>query len=93
MSLEEACPSLFPDLPANFDQQRLIGGTVVAVDFADVFAVTDFEGKGSWLVADIGRIGVGVADQAGVVHEGVAGGVKNCRMESNQPVKRRRLYD
>ena len=54
MSLEESCPSLFSDLPANFDQQRLIGGTVVAVDFADVFAVGDFAGEGFRVVADVG---------------------------------------
>ena len=56
---------------ANRNQQFPVGFAVVAVDFADVFAVTDFEGKGSCLVADIGGIGVGVADQAGIVHERV----------------------
>ena len=36
----------FTDFSANLDQQRLIGGTVVAVDFADVFAVGDLAGEG-----------------------------------------------
>lgn len=80
-ALEESCPSLFPDLPANFDQQRLIGGTVVAVDFADVFAVGDFAGEGFRVVADVGGERVDRTDQAGVVHEGVAGGVVDTETE------------
>ena len=44
----------FTDFSANLDQQRLIGGTVVAVDFADVFAVGDFAGEGFRVVADVG---------------------------------------
>lgn len=81
MSLEEACPSLFPDLPANLDQQCLIGGTVVAVDFADVFAVGDFAGEGFRVVADVGGERVDRTDQAGVVHEGVARGVVDTETE------------
>ena len=44
----------FTDFFANLDQQRLIGGTVVAVDFADVFAVGDLAGEGFRVVADVG---------------------------------------
>lgn len=44
----------FTDFSANLDQQRLIGGTVVAVDFADVFAVGDLAGEGFRVVADVG---------------------------------------
>ena len=43
----------FTDFSANLDQQRLIGGTVVAVDFADVFAVGDIAGECFRFVADV----------------------------------------
>ena len=59
----------FTDFSANLDQQRLIGGTVVAVDFADVFAVGDLAGEGFRVVADVGGERVDRTDQAGVVHE------------------------
>ena len=71
----------FTDFSANLDQQRLIGGTVVAVDFADVFAVGDFAGEGFRVVADVGGERVDRTDQAGVVHEGVAGGVVDTETE------------
>ena len=61
----------FFDCPTDRDQYSPVGFAVVAVYFADVFAVTDFEGKGGRLVADVGGIGVGVAEQAGIVHERV----------------------
>ena len=61
----------FTDFSANLDQQRLIGGTGVAVDFADVFAVGDLAGEGFRAVADVGGEGVDRTDQAGVVHEGI----------------------
>lgn len=65
----------FTDFSANLDQQRLIGGTVVAVDFADVFAVGDLAGEGFRVVADVGGERVDRTDQAGVVHERVSGTV------------------
>lgn len=59
----------------------MVGGAVVAVDFADVFALGDFPGKGFCVVAGIGGKGVGGADQAGIVHEGVCGAVVDAETE------------
>ena len=71
----------FTDFSANLDQQRLIGGTVVAVDFADVFAVGDLAGEGFRVVADVGGERVDRTDQAGVVHERVSGTVVGTETE------------
>lgn len=71
----------FTDFSANLDQQRLIGGTVVAVDFADVFAVGDLAGEGFRVVADVGGERVDRTDQAGVVHERVSGTVVGAETE------------
>lgn len=71
----------FTDFSANLDQQRLIGGTVVTVDFADVFAVGDLAGEGFRVVADVGGERVDRTDQAGVVHERVSGTVVGTETE------------
>ena len=71
----------FTDFSANLDQQRLIGGTVVAVDFADVFAVGDLAGEGFRVVADVGGERVDRTDQAGVVHEGILRSVVDTETE------------
>ena len=71
----------FTDFSANLDQQCLIGGTVVAVDFADVFAVGDLAGEGFRVVADVGGERVDRTDQAGVVHERVSGTVVGTETE------------
>ena len=71
----------FTDFSANLDQQCLIGGTVVAVDFADVFAVGDLAGEGFRVVADVGGERVDRTDQAGVVHEGILRSVVDTETE------------
>lgn len=59
----------------------MVGGAVVAVDFADVFAVGDFTGKGFRVVAGVGGKRIGGAEQAGIVHEGVCGAVVDAETE------------
>ena len=43
-----------PNLPTDLDQCLAVGGAVVAVDFADVFAAGDYAGEGRRVVAGIG---------------------------------------
>ena len=56
---------------ADRHQHPLIGGTVVAIHFADVFAVSDLFGEGRRRVADRGGYRISGMDQTGIVHEAV----------------------